>query len=369
MTQPTTTQSAAERQALAINAVLGERRYQEQKWPDHQHGVAEWLLIIEKLCADARREWVTGHGDNGALHEVRQITATGLACLEQCGSPARGESTTGKKYNSEGGKIVSPAPITAPESAESLVGLKCPVIGCGGELQKSNSKWSRCSLCQSCYYILALRMLRAAQAEPQGVELERWAGIARVISISGLESVKDYLVSHAEYNHAAAVRDTIEALRTYSKPLPASAETRTPRGDALCSETRKYLEDRQQFFPIRVATQELSDAIAAYESLPPAPNYDALVRLAEYIVKNDKHTQYQVTAMARDALAGIAPQHEMRAVGEAVKALERWIVYTLKILRSEDKYNATAGRLEDKFSLLQSALAATTRDAKGAQQG
>ena len=76
-------------------AIESERAYQEQKWPGHSHTAAEWLLIIEKLCADARREWVTGHGDNGALHEIRQITATGVACMEQCGAPKRGDAITG----------------------------------------------------------------------------------------------------------------------------------------------------------------------------------------------------------------------------------------------------------------------------------
>lgn len=83
-----------------IEAITGERAYQEQKWPGHTHNTAEWLLIIEKLCADARRAWVTGHGDNEALHEIRQITATGVACLEQCGSPKRGDPITGRRYAS-----------------------------------------------------------------------------------------------------------------------------------------------------------------------------------------------------------------------------------------------------------------------------
>jgi hypothetical protein len=81
-----------------IEAITGERAYQEQKWPGHTHTTAEWLLIIEKLCADARRAWVTGHGDNEALHEIRQITATGVACMEQCGAPKRGEPITGRRY-------------------------------------------------------------------------------------------------------------------------------------------------------------------------------------------------------------------------------------------------------------------------------
>lgn len=82
----------------ALNAIHGERAYQESKWPGHTHSAGEWILILDKLMADARRAWVTGHGDNAALHEVRQIGATALACLEQCGAPLRGAPLTDSKY-------------------------------------------------------------------------------------------------------------------------------------------------------------------------------------------------------------------------------------------------------------------------------
>lgn len=85
-------------QSIAIKRILGERTYQDRKWPGHQHTPAEWILILRKLVNDAEREWVTGHGDNSALHEVRQIAATALACLEQCGCPPRGEPLKGRKY-------------------------------------------------------------------------------------------------------------------------------------------------------------------------------------------------------------------------------------------------------------------------------
>ncbi len=85
--------------SVAVLAALSsEFAHQQAKWPGHQHTVAEWLLILEKLCGDARHAWVTGHGDNQALHEIRQITATGAACMEQCGTPLRGEPFTPAKY-------------------------------------------------------------------------------------------------------------------------------------------------------------------------------------------------------------------------------------------------------------------------------
>lgn len=66
-----------------------ERAYQEGKWPNSHHTVGEWLLILDKLMGDAKRAWVTGSGNSGALHEVRQIVATGIACMEQCGFESR----------------------------------------------------------------------------------------------------------------------------------------------------------------------------------------------------------------------------------------------------------------------------------------
>jgi len=71
------------------HAIEGERAYQAMKWGETTHSVAEWLLIIEKLCNDARHAWVTKEGDMEALHEVRQIAATAVACLEDCGAPLR----------------------------------------------------------------------------------------------------------------------------------------------------------------------------------------------------------------------------------------------------------------------------------------
>lgn len=101
-----------------LSAIEGERHYQEEKWPGHNHTVAEWLLIMDKLMADARRAWVTGHGDNQALHEVRQVVATGVACMEQCGAPLRGEPISPSNYLVQTDKRVSIAettPTTPPK--------------------------------------------------------------------------------------------------------------------------------------------------------------------------------------------------------------------------------------------------------------
>jgi len=72
-----------------IAAIENERAYQEKRWPGHRHTVGEWLLIMDKCLNDAKRCWVTGHGDDTALHEIRQVVATGVAAMEQCGAPLR----------------------------------------------------------------------------------------------------------------------------------------------------------------------------------------------------------------------------------------------------------------------------------------
>lgn len=79
-----------------LKAIQSERAYQEQKWPGHMHTVAEWLLIMQKCLDDAKRAWVTGHGDEQALHEIRQVTAVGVAAMEQCGAPIRPPFRTGE---------------------------------------------------------------------------------------------------------------------------------------------------------------------------------------------------------------------------------------------------------------------------------
>ncbi|PTY03921.1 hypothetical protein DB346_02885 [Verrucomicrobia bacterium LW23] len=70
------------------NALKSERTYQDAKWPNHLHTPGEWLLIIGKLQMDAQRAWLS-KGNDGALHEIRQIGATCVAAMEQCGAPAR----------------------------------------------------------------------------------------------------------------------------------------------------------------------------------------------------------------------------------------------------------------------------------------
>ena len=75
--------------ANVIAAIESELKYQKQKWPNHSHTPAEWILIMDKCMSDAKRAWVCGHGDDQALHEIRQVVAVGVAAMTQCGALKR----------------------------------------------------------------------------------------------------------------------------------------------------------------------------------------------------------------------------------------------------------------------------------------
>ena len=79
-----------------IEAIDSEREYQERKWPDHKHTIAEWLLIMEKCLNDAKRVWTTQHGeqaDFNTMCEIRQVVAVGVAAMDQHGVPKRAPQT------------------------------------------------------------------------------------------------------------------------------------------------------------------------------------------------------------------------------------------------------------------------------------
>jgi len=77
-------------------AILRERNYQDSKWgtiEDHPHTPREWLAIMESELEEAKQAWVSQSGDLGCLHEMLQIIAVGVACLEQHGIVEREEPT------------------------------------------------------------------------------------------------------------------------------------------------------------------------------------------------------------------------------------------------------------------------------------
>jgi hypothetical protein len=77
-------------------AIDSERKYQDAKYPGHSHTTGEWLLIMEKCLADAKTAWNCGHG-SGVLDEIRQVTAVGVAAMDQHGAPLRDPEEKKKK--------------------------------------------------------------------------------------------------------------------------------------------------------------------------------------------------------------------------------------------------------------------------------
>jgi len=71
------------------NAIASEQAHQRKKWGGRQHTAGEWVLILSKLADDARLAWVSEKGEEAALHEVRQIATTAIACMDQLGAPLR----------------------------------------------------------------------------------------------------------------------------------------------------------------------------------------------------------------------------------------------------------------------------------------
>lgn len=78
--------------AEVLEAVNGERDYQEGKYEDHYHAVGEWLLLMEEKLRTAKAAWYRSGREgctSAALHEVRKVAAVAVACLEQHGAPRR----------------------------------------------------------------------------------------------------------------------------------------------------------------------------------------------------------------------------------------------------------------------------------------
>lgn len=61
-----------------------ERQYQDSLFEpeNHGHSPAEFLLLLEKQLADAKRAWLD-HGDPRLMGVIRQLTAVGVAALER----------------------------------------------------------------------------------------------------------------------------------------------------------------------------------------------------------------------------------------------------------------------------------------------
>jgi len=73
-----------------VSVLIGEERlHQDIKHgvlEEHGHTIGEWILIMEAELAEAKAAIIKGgSGRNHVLHEILQVVATGVACLEQHG--------------------------------------------------------------------------------------------------------------------------------------------------------------------------------------------------------------------------------------------------------------------------------------------
>ena len=73
-----------------LDAVRDERAHQHERFPSHAHDVRGWITILQDILGKA--EACTQAPNNSALHEIRQLVAVGVGCLEEHGAPLRGET-------------------------------------------------------------------------------------------------------------------------------------------------------------------------------------------------------------------------------------------------------------------------------------
>ena len=74
------------------HAIDSERFHQDRKWGSiegHGHEVGAWLTLMRSILTKAETAWANSAGDRGALHEIRQVLAVGVACCEQHGIETR----------------------------------------------------------------------------------------------------------------------------------------------------------------------------------------------------------------------------------------------------------------------------------------
>jgi hypothetical protein len=75
-------------QEEVFDAIKGERVYQDNKWgtiAEHPHEVGAYITIMDACLHRAKQAYAGQRGDNGALDEIRQVLAVGVACMEQNG--------------------------------------------------------------------------------------------------------------------------------------------------------------------------------------------------------------------------------------------------------------------------------------------
>lgn len=80
----------------AVKVVETERDYQDEKWGpvDHNgHTVAGWLLLMRKELDEAELALIKGGaGRDAVMHEIAQVSALGIAAIQQHGMNVDGRS-------------------------------------------------------------------------------------------------------------------------------------------------------------------------------------------------------------------------------------------------------------------------------------
>lgn len=79
-------------QENVFKVITGERNHQDKKWgtiESRPREVGTYLTLMRKLLTDAERAYAESSGDEAALHEIRKVISTGVACAEQHGLPER----------------------------------------------------------------------------------------------------------------------------------------------------------------------------------------------------------------------------------------------------------------------------------------
>lgn len=77
---------------IEIQAIIDERKYQDKKWgtiKQHPHTILEWVTIMEKELAEAKKAFFQRPADVLMLVEILQVVAVGVACLQQHGTVTR----------------------------------------------------------------------------------------------------------------------------------------------------------------------------------------------------------------------------------------------------------------------------------------
>lgn len=114
--------AANEAQEDALNAIIGERDYQDAKLgtvDERPREVGTYLTLMRHQLATAEAAYAINDNDQPALAAMRKLVAVGVACFEQHGVPVRDVDSA----------VVEPAPWPPAKDAR-LAGLTNSRLHC-----------------------------------------------------------------------------------------------------------------------------------------------------------------------------------------------------------------------------------------------